>query len=1066
MRHSLVYLAALVGAGTALPQAGWEDWDSWNTDKTTSEEATSTTTSTSTTTLTVTVTTDGPTSQVWGEWLDPDVTAYSSNAVETGATENWNNWNPQSSSTSGGWAQWDASSPSDGSSYSANDAGYSSWVSESTSLHNDGSYVGESSSFTANKEWSGTSSSESASAGKGSLKDWFLDESVFNIPVPVATLAPTVHWSLDKTDPEHLKPADSNQIYLASGSASPNRAHQFGWLYPNFTSNAVVLDHSSLLSYTYTSVSSTLAIKFKNIDAFKLAQSSWEEGIIMVVNDGSCGDKQSCYLQTSKLSFDSSTLSCSCACSGIGFEQAVSHFDFEWGDYSPQGNKKNNGDWSSSKSTWSTKSSTTSSNSGSSTTGPSTTGTITTTSTTTATSSTSTSSTTTTTSTVSAGNYTAGGSNNPDCSVPADTVYGLPTACLGEFFDTDLDDSYGYERVEDTDFGSFATQFNDLFYEDPFPVTADQQKEFEEDLDALNLNNTRKLSKRLLGLLPKIVTNLVAKALPITGVTTPYTKDFAPLTIPLNAPVVKRVHNSPWGQQVMLRSYRSANVGMDIYCVDCGTQGSANIAGRVSVSVLQGIDAISASLTVNLALTLKLGFDIKQVQLSTSFNQSLFSVPLSPLTIPGIITIGPELKVGADVAFSISATGQIIAGAVLSLQNAQASVNVLNLAGSASGWTPKFQPIFDAAGTIGVSADFGLPFGVALGINILDGKYKKQVALINRPAVVFGANTDLVKDTDNCAGISGTIALKNEVYVEYPGLDAPYMLHSPPPRTIAQGCLQIPGLIKRDDLPTLVARQSNTTDNNSSLVDVTATETANDINDTTTYTELPSGDAAYNLTDGYQLADIVDTSGNYQLHTCANGNLLLFGINEFIPDFDCAPLFTMYYDSDVSLYSVIADSLDRIPLYYPDEMSATGVSRIRVADAENIPIGAEEIVLVPYEDDTVGTTQPLYYPLNIKGDTFYPAVCHYTDDQPSKMFIMNDPVLGLTQLLNPDIKYTITGGNVDDCRILPLVQSLGKDDPADNAGFFEVETHPSTLDTTSNSTSTASKRSIVRHLAY
>ncbi len=44
------------------------------------------------------------------------------------------------------------------------------------------------------------------------------------------------------------------------------------------------------------------------------------------------------------------------------------------------------------------------------------------------------------------------------CVAPADTVYGLPTACFGEYFDKDLDDSLGYtEMLANSAFRHFVT---------------------------------------------------------------------------------------------------------------------------------------------------------------------------------------------------------------------------------------------------------------------------------------------------------------------------------------------------------------------------------------------------------------------------------------------------------------------------------------------------------------------------------------------------------------------------------------------------------------------------------
>ena len=450
-------------------------------------------------------------------------------------------------------------------------------------------------------------------------------------------------------------------------------SHQVAWLTANYTSEAIILDHSSLLTYTYSASSNSIFISFKSSAAKSLAQQNWKNTseLLFVVHSSSCSEGGSCYLKATSVHFDQSSLSCTVSRSSIGFEAAISFFDFEWGVSRPgkktpttagfsstasaAGSLSIGGSGSSSSGSNATANDTLSdttaagnSSAGNSSTGGSNATANDTLSDTTAAGNSSAGNSSTGGSNATSngtlsndtavGNYSAGGSNNDNCTAPSDLKYGLPTACLGQYFDEDLDDSYDYQDGDETDFSSFMAQFGDLFYPDPLAEDADDASE--DNTDNTELGLTKRYS-----LLSKFITKFVAKVLPIQGVTTPYTKEISLMTMSMNVPKERTTVNSPWGQQVLIKSFSKTSTTnadnsakLDIYCVDCGMQGTADITGKVGISVLEGISSLGANMKADMAMTLKVGIDA-QLQYSQSFQQPLFNVPLSPLCVANVICV-------------------------------------------------------------------------------------------------------------------------------------------------------------------------------------------------------------------------------------------------------------------------------------------------------------------------------------------------------------------------------------------------------------------------------------------
>ena len=59
--------------------------------------------------------------------------------------------------------------------------------------------------------------------------------------------------------------------------------------------------------------------------------------------------------------------------------------------------------------------------------------------------------------------------------------------------------------------------------------------------------------------------------------------------------------------------------------------------------------------------------------------------------------------------------------------------------------------------------------------------------------------------------------------------------------------------------------------------------------------------------------------------------------------------------------------------------------------------------------------------LDLEDNLFFPVICTYKNSNISRIFVVADPVAGLTMLQSPDLKYSITNGDVNECAVLPLV---------------------------------------------
>lgn len=209
-----------------------------------------------------------------------------------------------------------------------------------------------------------------------------------------------------------------------------------------------------------------------------------------------------------------------------------------------------------------------------------------------------------------------------------------------------------------------------------------------------------------------------------------YTKDFSK-SISLN--------NFPSNAQTQWGSAYSIykNEAFSTFCVGCGISGTFIFHGSFSLTFAHGFTVGNLNLNGNLHGVLQFGIEAQT--LSKTFKTpdvTLLTLALSPLSIPGFVTLGPQLSIAAGAALTVGAAGSLLAGVSLDWPAIAANLALSDISQStSSGFTPQIVPVFQARGNLNIAIDAYLPIRIEVGISILDGKFKKSVALVEKPGI-------------------------------------------------------------------------------------------------------------------------------------------------------------------------------------------------------------------------------------------------------------------------------------------------------------------------------------------
>ncbi|KAI6400534.1 hypothetical protein MCOR12_011258 [Pyricularia oryzae] len=226
------------------------------------------------------------------------------------------------------------------------------------------------------------------------------------------------------------------------------------------------------------------------------------------------------------------------------------------------------------------------------------------------------------------------------------------------------------------------------------------------------------------------------------------------------------------------------------------------------------------------------------------------------------------------------------------------------------------------------------------------------------------------------------------------------------------------------------------------------------------YTSTPIPASPYNRTDGFELSLMVDPGAETALVACGDGNVYLAGVDSLADMTFCTELFENYRDL------LVGDGSGRILHYYNNTMGRVGASRLRVSDGFELPALAVPVVMVAFEGEyeggggtgtvdsdssnnnstaTVGRRQEQQDQAGDDGFRFhavdpamelsYPAVCTYADGSMPRLFLVRDPVDGLAVLATAAVEHSITGGKVQDCFLMPVVEGKYDEDKGGYAGY-------------------------------
>lgn len=248
-----------------------------------------------------------------------------------------------------------------------------------------------------------------------------------------------------------------------------------------------------------------------------------------------------------------------------------------------------------------------------------------------------------------------------------------------------------------------------------------------------------------------------------------------------------------------------------------------------------------------------------------------------------------------------------------------------------------------------------------------------------------------------------------------------------------------------DQSKSQVKRQSEDGEDYPELIDVTDSVPGET---TVSYPIQDVPSVAYNTTDGYEFVPLVDPTASLALVACGNANVYV--VNSASESLEsCSKTWSVYEDL------LVGDAAGRILHFYGNTMSKVGVSRLRVSEGRDFPNEAIPIVFIRPKAGRNSNANGGPTPQNSTAlaaddgtrfvapdpdlNFYYPVVCTYTTNTPPRLFVVADPAAGISMLQSSDVVYSITGGFVDTCALMPIVQGKYGGDLENQFGEYDDE---------------------------
>ncbi|GAM82974.1 hypothetical protein ANO11243_009600 [Dothideomycetidae sp. 11243] len=567
---------------------------------------------------------------------------------------------------------------------------------------------------------------------------------------PHATLTFMPPPGLDLTKLSNLTPAKNQSLYFAGATAGNSSGTTIASTSVEFKSYAVVLDHTVYIT-SVSCTSSVITIQYNEKAAFLHAETAWKSAadVLLVTSSESCGNsKTSTIFQTTSFSFDSAGMIVTAQGSIKPLKTIVSKTELE---------------------------------------------------------------------------FAAVPSNAtfmmPKCeNIPTNASANFPVAACGSGFDAQLDAELGFYSGDESAFNSVMAEIAPVksvtsrlrllargflssvssFVSHPIQSTANAA--------------TSEVEKSV----PPSVTNAVSAGEDVasgSGQTGgEHTMGFSYQLPGTSA--------SPWGQQFpiffwnptdpgtkkkaqdehskakgTLKSGTDYQVGIQVWCVDCGVKASFDYSGKFAYSEGTGVTAANFQLGASFNASLYLGINFF-VEWEATKNWQIYQEGLPGFSIPDLFTVGPSFSINVMAQLQISAQGQVLLGASYAMPDAKASVDFLSAANTYQyGWTPKLYKEFEIYSYLQVQAEFGFPLEFAVGINFLDGSFKEEAALVEQPGLEFDCDLQIVDVTSSgtaassqCDGFSYSVNVVNDLFLNLFDLSTVPIWHWQSPNLI-DGCI-------------------------------------------------------------------------------------------------------------------------------------------------------------------------------------------------------------------------------------------------------------------------------------
>ncbi|KAF3079395.1 hypothetical protein TWF706_003367 [Orbilia oligospora] len=436
-----------------------------------------------------------------------------------------------------------------------------------------------------------------------------------------------------------------------------------------------------------------------------------------------------------------------------------------------------------------------------------------------------------------------------------------------------------------------------------------------------------------------------------------------------------------------------------LYCVECGAEGTAHFSASITFSLTRGIQAGSIDFEGNIKARFSLGIVNNNrninIPLAGDIKYELFNIGLPSLSIPNVLTIGPYIALDVVGTVSMGATGLIRAGFELEIEKPRFHADLKNLSRStATGWVPKFRPIFSLDGNLTVNAELKTPLSLNFGINILKGKFETSLSVSEAPTVKLSLTNGFDGAINPKALENPRVGLINGTFTPTTGTCPGSVLGM---RVGLDTVMQVKGL--PFTFPLL-------------RVDLYRNEWCIKHSLWTLF-NTPTRRSTIDPPDpGYLVGHVDYPVGDLSLVSGTNGNIYV--------DSSTIPEGSSGNDTSYKWLHwnnlVVGTSDGRLLYTYADELLEHGVSRFRLAPWERLPVSAEQVVIIPNNNAMTA------YTIEEKGTILYPVVCAYTS-QPSKVFLVRDPIEGVKKLESRDLQDTITGGRVRACAFIPWQSS-------------------------------------------